>query len=137
MKPATGIPPIPVTALLRLEGAVVGVASIVAFALTGGNWWIFLLVLAPDLSFFGMMLGSRRGAMVYNLAHIYTWPVILIGAGALTPVTSLLSLGLVWATHIGVDRAVGYGLKYPEFVEATHLGLVGRSRKGANNANAA
>lgn len=137
MNPAIGIPPKPVTALLRLDGLAVGVAAIVAFALTGGNWWLFaLLILVPDLSFIGMVLGPKRGALTYDLAHSYTWPLILIGAGLLTPVTRLLPLGLIWAAHIGIDRALGYGLKYPDSIETTHLGLIGKARKAAGRANA-
>jgi len=137
MDTAIGIPPRPVTALLRLDGLAVGVAAIVAFALTGGNWWLFaLLILAPDLAFLAMPLGPKRGAMVYNFAHSYTWPVILVGAGLLTQIGWLLPLGLIWAAHIGIDRAVGYGLKYPESIEMTHLGLIGKARKAAQRANA-
>ena len=137
MDNASGIPPKPVTALLRLDGLAVGVAAIVAFATTGGNWWLFaLLILAPDLSFLAMALGTRRAAMVCNFAHSYTWPLILIGAGLLTMAGWLLPVGLIWAAHIGVDRAVGYGLKYPDSIETTHLGLIGKARKAAQRANA-
>lgn len=131
-----GIPPKPVILLLRLEGLAVGVAAIVAFALAGANWWLFLLVVAPDLSFLALALGPSRAAAVYNLAHSYTWPVILVVAGLLAPASGLLPLGLIWAVHIGFDRALGYGLKYPGSFETTHLGLIGRARKAAADANA-
>ena len=137
MDNASGIPPKPVTALLRLDGLAVGVAATVAFAMTGGNWWLFaLLILTPDLSFLAMALGTRRAAMVYNFAHSYTWPLILIGAGLLAMAGWLLPVGLIWAAHIGIDRAVGYGLKYPDSIETTHLGLIGKARKAAQRANA-
>jgi hypothetical protein len=137
MDTVIGIPPKAVTALLRLDGLAVATAAIVAFALAGGNWWLFaLLILAPDLAFLAMGLGPKRTAMVYNVVHSYTWPVILIGAGLLTPVTWLLPVGLIWAAHIGIDRAVGYGLKYPDSIETTHLGLIGKARKAATRANA-
>ncbi len=32
-----------------------------------------------------------------------------------------LQIALVWAAHIGVDRAIGYGLKYPTGFRDTHL----------------
>jgi hypothetical protein len=137
MDTVIGIPPKPVTALLRLDGLAVGIAAIVAFAMIGGNWWLFaLLILAPDLAFVGMLGGPRRGAITYDLVHSYTWPVILIGAGLLTTVGWLLPLGLIWAAHIGIDRALGYGLKYPDSIETTHLGLIGKTRKAAQRANA-
>src|SRR5690348_2408323 len=108
MDTAIGIPPKPVTALLRLDGLAVGIAAIVAFAMVGGNWWLFaLLILAPDLAFVGMLAGQRQGAIAYDLVHSYTWPLILIGAGLLTSVGWLLPVGLIWAAHIGIDRALG------------------------------
>jgi hypothetical protein len=136
MRVIVGIPPRQVTTMLRLEGLAVFVAALAGFELIHANWWLFLLVLAPDLSFFGLALGQTRGVMVYNLAHTYLWPVICIFIGMLTPANWLMPLGFIWATHIGADRALGYGLKYPEMSEATHLGLMGKARKMAKRADA-
>jgi hypothetical protein len=36
----------------------------------------------------------------------------------------LLSAALIWLAHIGMDRALGYGLKYPTTFKDTHLGHV-------------
>jgi hypothetical protein len=36
------------------------------------------------------------------------------------------ALGLIWIGHIGFDRALGYGLKYPTAFGDTHLGRIGR-----------
>lgn len=33
-----------------------------------------------------------------------------------------------WAFHIGVDRALGYGLKLPDAFTHTHLGWIGKDR---------
>jgi hypothetical protein len=33
----------------------------------------------------------------------------------------LEGLALIWLAHIGVDRALGYGLKYPDGFKDTHL----------------
>jgi hypothetical protein len=35
-----------------------------------------------------------------------------------------LSLALIWLAHIGMDRMVGYGLKYPTAFKDTHLSRV-------------
>ena len=40
--------------------------------------------------------------------------------------TALLPIALIWANHIGVDRLLGYGLKYADGFGWTHLGRVGR-----------
>jgi hypothetical protein len=36
----------------------------------------------------------------------------------------------VWTAHIGVDRAVGYGLKYPSGFGDTHLSRTGVAGSG-------
>jgi hypothetical protein len=114
----------------------VAAGAIVAFAVAGANWWLFLLVLAPDLCLVAFALAPRHAATIYNLAHFYMWPLILIVAGLLTPTGPLLPLGLIWAVHIGIDRALGYGLKYPGSFTSTHLGSIGGARKAATHANA-
>ena len=35
----------------------------------------------------------------------------------------LHALALIWAAHIGFDRALGYGLKYAAGFGVTHLGF--------------
>jgi hypothetical protein len=32
----------------------------------------------------------------------------------------------IWVAHIGFDRMLGYGLKYPTAFSDTHLGRIGR-----------
>jgi len=40
------------------------------------------------------------------------------------------SLALIWSAHIGFDRLLGYGLKYPSAFGPTHLGWKGRRAEG-------
>jgi len=130
------IPPTSVTRLLRLDGLAVGVAAIAAYAVIGGNWWLFAaLILAPDLSFLALGLGPRRAAQIYNIAHSYALPVVLGGIGHFAGIDSMVAISLIWAAHIGIDRAVGYGLKYPAAPDHTHLGLIGKARKAARLAD--
>jgi hypothetical protein len=35
-------------------------------------------------------------------------------------------VALVWFAHIGLDRALGYGLEYDTGFHDTHLGRIGR-----------
>lgn len=72
----------------------------------------------------GYLAGPRVGAVSYNLAHSYVGPVVLGVSAATHPVG--LHLALIWAAHIGFDRLLGYGLKYPRAFGDTHLGLIGR-----------
>lgn len=133
----TGIPPKAVTNLLRLDGLAVAVATIAAFAVIGGNWWLFaLLILAPDLSFFAFALGQKAAAWTYNVVHSYTLPIALAGIGYVSGIAWMLPVALIWAAHIGIDRAIGYGLKYPSSLRLTHLGVMGKDKKATPLANA-
>jgi len=40
--------------------------------------------------------------------------------------TLTLSIAMIWLAHIGIDRALGYGLKYSTGFNFTHLGRIGR-----------
>jgi hypothetical protein len=108
--------------LLRVEGLAVAAASVTLYFHEGYEWWLLLvLVLAPDLAMLGYLAGPRVGATAYDLVHTYVWPVLLASAGVIWDSDNALTLALIWLTHIGVDRAVGYGLKYPSGFKDTHL----------------
>jgi hypothetical protein len=50
----------------------------------GGEWGIFAaLFLIPDLSMLGYLVGPRRGAVIYNLVHIYVAPALLALIGGI------------------------------------------------------
>jgi hypothetical protein len=110
-------------ALLRAEGATLLAVSILLYWLNGGSWWLFaLLLLAPDVSALGYLAGSRVGAAVYNAFHSYPLPTALGIFGLLWGAPLAVAVALVWFAHIGMDRLVGYGLKYPTIFKDTHLG---------------
>lgn len=106
---------------LRLEGLAVLALALLLYQRGGHSWMLLaVLFLAPDLSFAAYLAGPRVGALVYNLAHSYVGPVIAAALALLTgrpPVAAT-----IWAAHIGFDRALGYGLKYPSGFADTHLG---------------
>ena len=113
---------------LRLEGAALLVAAVVAYHWQLGSWWTFaLLFLAPDLAMAGYLAGPVFGARLYNLAHNEVAPVFLgmygIGVGR----NDVVPYALIWLAHIGFDRVLGFGLKYPTRFQDTHLGPIRRS----------
>jgi len=116
-----------VRTLLRLEGlALLGGATLL-YAVFGGSWWTYaILFLAPDLSFAGYLAGPKVGATVYNAAHSYLGPLALLAAAMSMAAPTLPLLAMIWLAHIGFDRALGYGLKYPAGFGFTHLGRIGR-----------
>ncbi len=115
--------------VLRLEGVVLFAAAVTAFAAGDQAWWLLPLVLfLPDVFMAGYLRSNRLGALTYNLAHSYPLPAAL-GAVALSQGSPFsLALALVWFAHIGMDRALGYGLKHDHGFAATHLGPIGRQR---------
>ena len=118
----------PVRTWLRLEALVAAVAGLVVWAGLDGGWWRFLaLILLPDISMLGYLWGPRVGAALYNAFHSYALPLALGLLGGVVDSRTLLLTGTLWLTHIGIDRVLGYGLKYPTGFQDTHLGRVGRN----------
>jgi len=114
------------TALLRLEGAAALALAAGLYGTHGGGWMLFaVLLLAPDLSALGYLAGPAAGAAWYNAAHTYLVPAAMGAVGLGTGHAQLSLLALIWAAHIGLDRLLGYGLKYPDGFKRTHLGDVG------------
>lgn len=108
--------------LLHLEGVAVAVAALVIFFWAGHPWWLLLvLALAPDLAMAVYAAGPRMGAAAYDVVHTYALPVGLSAAGVVADSDAAVAVSLIWLTHIGVDRAIGYGLKYPSGFKDTHL----------------
>ena len=108
--------------LLHAEGAAVATAAVTLYFDAGYEWWVLLvLALAPDLSMVGYLAGPRVGAASYDAAHTYVLPALLGAAGVIGDAEVAVQLALIWLTHIGVDRAIGYGLKYPTGFKDTHL----------------
>ncbi len=108
--------------LLRIEGLTLFAASAIAYTYLHGNGWIFAaLFLAPDLVAFAYLAGIRTGTQAYNIVHHPLLPGIMIGLALATGAQTALLLGLIWMAHIGMDRAAGYGFKYPLEGKHTHL----------------
>jgi hypothetical protein len=113
--------------LLRLEGLTLFAGMTLLYAVWGGSWWVYaLLFLAPDLSFAAYLAGPRIGAIIYNAAHSYMAPMALMTTGFATNSPLTLSIAMIWLAHIGIDRALGYGLKYSAGFGFTHLGRIGK-----------
>lgn len=110
--------------LLRAEGLAAFLVALGAYflVLDGPLWLLVVPALAPDLSMLGYLRGPRVGSATYNLVHTYVLPLALGAAGVWTGNALAMQVAAIWAGHIGADRAVGYGLKYPTGFEDTHLG---------------
>jgi hypothetical protein len=114
--------------ILRSEGLVLFAVALAAYfsALDEPFWLVPLLLFTPDLFMVGYARSTRTGAALYNFAHSYPAPALL-GAIAVAASDHLWqAVALIWFAHIGMDRALGYGLKYDGSFKQTHLGSIGR-----------
>jgi len=108
--------------LLRVEGAALLAGSLLLYFHEGYGWpALVLLVLAPDVAMIGYAAGRRVGAAAYDVAHTDVLPIALGVAGVVAGLELAIQLALIWLAHIGADRLLGYGLKYPTAFKDTHL----------------
>lgn len=116
--------------ILRIEELAMGLFAVFAFAGMGLSWWWFAaLILAPDLSALGYLAGPRVGAFTYNLVHHRGLAVVIIMFGILLSSQWWQLAGLILFAHSSFDRAFGFGLKYPDSFNNTHLGPIGKAAK--------
>lgn len=115
--------------LLKLEHLALTVLSFyLCLQLPIAWWWFFVLLLAPDLSMLGYLANPKIGAATYNLVHHQATAVVLYIIGGLLS-SSVLQFGaLILLGHSNLDRVFGYGLKYPDAFQHTHLGMIGKAR---------
>jgi hypothetical protein len=108
--------------LLRLEGASILSMSIFFYHQSHASWILFAaLFLSPDLFMLGYLVNARVGAAVYNFVHTLLAPGVLIVIAILASKWQLFPGAFIWTAHIGLDRMLGYGLKYPTRFKDTHL----------------
>ncbi len=120
---------IPVKNLLKLEEAFLFGFSIFLFANLSYSWWWYpLLIFAPDLSMLGYLGGAQMGAAVYNFIHHKALGIGIFVLGIILVNQPLQLTGLILFGHSSMDRMLGYGLKYPDSFEHTHLGMIGKSK---------
>ena len=70
---------------------------------------------------FGYAAGARIRAISYNAVHSILSLLILAAWSFGTNHRAILSVSLVWIAHVGLDRMLGFGLKYPTQFNDTHL----------------
>jgi hypothetical protein len=114
---------------LRAEGIAALVGGAAAWVALGAPWPLFpILLLAPDLSIAGYLGGNHTGAIASNIAHNWFTGGLVLGLGLALSVPVLTLAGVILVAHTGMDRVLGYGLKYPTSFQDTHLGRIGRRR---------
>ncbi len=108
--------------MLRLEGLAVLLLAVFAYSRLEFSWLVFfLLLLWPDIAIVAYAINKDLGTAVYNLLHTYTMPIIFIAVSIVFSWTFGIQFALIWFAHIGMDRLVGYGLKYRSEFKDTHI----------------
>lgn len=108
--------------LLHAEGLVLfGVALALYIDADYSILALVLLFLVPDLSIAAYGAGPRVGAAAYDAVHTEVLPLVLGAVGVVADSSVCTQVALIWLAHIGLDRMLGYGLKYPTEFGDSHL----------------
>ena len=116
--------------LLKLEEIAIFLFCIFLFSKLNFAWWWFpALLLLPDIGMVGYIVNSKIGAFTYNLTH-HRLVATIIAFYAITYGDDYWKLfAIILFAHISFDRILGYGLKYNDSFQHTHLGIIGRKKR--------
>jgi hypothetical protein len=92
------------------------------------SWWIVLLFWLPDAGFLAYLIHPKLGLVGYNFTHFIGTGLVLLVLGYFLKIEWLIFAGLIDLTHIHFDRFFGYGLKYSDSFNHTHLGWIGKDK---------
>jgi len=121
--------------LLKFEEFGLFLLSIFLFSQLSYAWWVYpLLILAPDLGMIGYLFGPGAGSVSYNTTHHKGLASAFIAIGLLSSAPVLALVGVIMLGHSSADRVLGYGLKYPDSFQHTHLGWIGRWKESEPSA---
>ena len=141
--------------LLRLEELAQFLLCLFILIANDVAWWYYvLLLIGPDIGMLGYLVNTKVGAVTYNLLHHKAIGLIFIVLGTYRYfATALVSLlfdtefetdaimiaGFILFGHASLDRIFGYGLKFGDSFQHTHLGWIGKLKgqeqgQGAGNA---
>jgi hypothetical protein len=112
---------------LKLEELAQFIFGIFLFSQLDYAWWWFLvLILAPDIGMLGYVINNKIGAISYNIFHHKGLALIILIVGMYQQVPAVELIGIILFSHSAMDRMLGYGLKYADSFQNTHLGKVGK-----------
>ena len=118
--------------LLRLEGLALLALGLAVYAKLGYSWGLFwALLLLPDIALLAYLLNKEVGAVAYNITHAKLLPTLLAVMAIVLGHPVAMAAAIIWFVHIGVDRFLGYGLKYTQGFKFTHLGILGEKTCGS------
>jgi hypothetical protein len=89
--------------------------------------WLIPVFFLPDVFAAGYFFSKKTGAVLYNFSNHKGVALLMVAAGFFLD-ARILQLGVLFFAHSSFDRSVGYGLKYFDSSEHTHLGYVGKAK---------
>jgi hypothetical protein len=114
--------------LLKVEELFLFGLSIYLFTKLDFAWWWYpVFLFAPDLSMLGYVISSQVGAWTYDFIHLKALGITVYVLGIIVANPALQFAGLILFGHSSMDRVMGYGLKYTDSFQHTHLGMIGKS----------
>ena len=112
---------------LKLEELAQFLFGIFLFTQLDYEWWWFLaLILTPDIGMLGYIINNKVGAIFYNIFHHKGLALLILIIGMYQQISLLELIGIILFSHSAMDRMLGYGLKYSDSFQNTHLGKVGK-----------
>jgi len=117
--------------IVRLEFAALAVLAAYFFIHHDFAWyWLIPMFFAYDLGMIGYAINNQIGSITYNVAHSMLVSLACIALyAAWKPQSWLLFIAFTQLFHIGIDRFLGYGLKYSTGFQHTHLGIIGPRKR--------
>jgi hypothetical protein len=113
--------------LIRIEEGMMLILAIYLNTLLPAKGWIFwAFFLAPDIGFIGYAFGPAVGAWTYNAVHHKGIAIALYLLGSVWSMPAMQLAGLIMFGHSAFDRLLGYGLKFKDSFNHTHLGHIGK-----------
>lgn len=108
--------------VVRVENGMALAASFYMYVhLNFPLWLFFVLLFVPDITMIGYAINTRIGATVYNWGHSLIIPLLFFMSYLFFLNEYLLIISIVWLAHIFMDRLFGFGLKYKDSFNTTHI----------------
>jgi hypothetical protein len=115
--------------VIKLEELMMFAGSAYLLYFFQAEWWVYvLLFLGPDISMLAYAAGNKAGAIAYNIFHHKGIAVVIFLIGFYFGKEELILAGIILFGHSSMDRFFGYGLKYFERFQTTHLGKIGNTQ---------
>ena len=112
--------------LIKVEELAMFLFAGFLFLNTGFAWWWFpVLLLVPDVSMVGYAINNKIGAYLYNIVHHKGVALLVYVIGFSMEVATIALAGIILFAHSSMDRLFGFGLKYTDSFQDTHLGQRG------------